>query len=78
MSDNGQGILMFDFQRHFANRENLLLPLSVRVDGTSYSLTDLESFQAFANEHFTAQSWLARKYMSFRLVDDPQPKKCRH
>ncbi len=74
----GQGVIMFDFQRHFSHRDKLLLPATLRIDDTVYSLTDLESVGAFAKEHFTAQSWLERKYLLFRLVDSPQPDQCRH
>jgi hypothetical protein len=73
-----QGIVMFDFQRHITQRENLMLPVRLRVGDVSYSITDPESFSEFANEHFTEQSWLERKYMSFRLVDSPTPDRCRH
>ena len=69
---------MFDFQRHFTQRENLLLPLTLRIDDVTYELNSLDAAQAFINEHFEEQSWLARKYMSFRLVDDPRPNRCRH
>jgi len=77
-SKSGQGVVLFDFQRHITDKENLLLPATLRVDGVTYNLTDLESFKAFAAEHFVQQTWLERKYMSFRLVDDPQPRQCRH
>jgi len=73
-----QGIVMFDFQRHITQRENLMLPVRLRVGDISYSITDPQSFAAFAEEHFTEQSWLERKYMSFRLVDEPKPDRCRH
>ena len=76
--DDGQGIVLFDFQRHFRSRDQLMLPLNLRVNEVSYVLNDVESFQRFADEHFTQQSWLAQKYMSFRLVDKPQPDGCRH
>ena len=76
--DDGQGIVLFDFQRHFMGRDQLMLPLSLRVNEVSYVMNDVESFQRFADEHFTQQSWLAQKYMSFRLVDQPQPNRCRH
>lgn len=75
---DGQGIVLFDFQRHFMVRENLILPIRLRVNETRYSIDDIESFQKFADEQFTKQSWLARKYMSFRLVDEPHPNRCRH
>lgn len=75
---DGQGLVMFDFQRHFTQRENLLLPLTLRIDDVTYELNSLDAAQAFINEHFEEQSWLARKYMSFRLVDDPRPNRCRH
>jgi len=77
-ADDNQGIVMFDFQRHITQRENLMLPIRLRVDDVSYSITDPQSFAAFADEHFTEQSWLERKYLSFRLVDDPKPDRCRH
>jgi hypothetical protein len=75
---DGQGIVLFDFQRHFIKRDQLKLPLSLRVNGTSYVMNDFESFKRFANERFTQQSWLEQKYMSFRLVDQPRPNRCRH
>lgn len=78
ISDAGQGMVMFDFQRHFTYRDRLVLPLVLNVSGVSYSIENTDDFISFMNEHFTAQSWLERKYMSFRLVDDPQPKQCRH
>ena len=77
-ADGNQGLVMFDFQRHFTQRENLMLPIRLRVGDVSYSITDPESFSAFANQHFTEQSWLEQKYMSFRLVDSPTPDRCRH
>lgn len=76
--NDGQGIVLFDFQRHFMSRDQLMLPLSLRVNEVSYSMNDIESFQRFADEHFTKQSWLEQKYMSFRLVDQPRPNRCRH
>ena len=76
--EDGQGIVLFDFQRHFMIRENLMLPIKLRVNDVSYTIDDVESFQRFANERFTKQSWLERKYMSFRLVDQPRPTRCRH
>ncbi len=76
--EDGQGIVLFDFQRHFMNRDQLMLPLSLRVNEISYVIDDLESFQRFANERFSTQSWLEQKYMSFRLVDQPRPNRCRH
>ncbi len=76
--EDKQGMVMFDFQRHFTSREPLALPITLRVDGARYILSDLQSVEAFANEHFTNQSWLERKYMSFRLVDAPRPDRCRH
>lgn len=78
VSEEGQGIVMFDFQRHFTSREQLELPITVRVDGSRYELNDPDSVETFVNEQFTEQSWLERKYMSFRLVDDPEPRACRH
>ncbi len=78
ISEAGQGMVLFDFQRHFSYRDQLTLPLTVRIDGIIYRLDDAASLTAFVNEHFVVQSWLERKYMSFRLVDDPQPKQCRH
>ena len=78
LSEEGQGIVMFDFQRHFTYRDRLSLPLTLRIDDVIYRLDNPTNFTAFVNEHFTEQSWLERKYMSFRLVDELQPKKCRH
>jgi hypothetical protein len=75
---DGQGIVLFDFQRHFTVRENLILPIKLRVNDVSYSIDDVDAFRNFANKRFTKQSWLERKYMSFRLVDEPQPNRCRH
>ena len=77
-ADDHQGIVMFDFQRHFTEREQLILPLTVRVDGERFVIDDPASADSFVNRFFTGQSWLERKYMSFRLVDDPQPDRCRH
>lgn len=76
--EDGQGIVLFDFQRHFTKRDRLVLPLSIRINEVSHSIDDVESFQRFADEHFTKQSWLEQKYMSFRLVDQPEPNRCRH
>jgi hypothetical protein len=78
ISDSGEGMVMFDFQRHFTYRDRLVLPLVLNVDGVSYRIESTDDFILFIDEHFTPQSWLERKYMSFRLVDDPQPKQCRH
>lgn len=77
-SADQQGVVMFDFQRHFATREPLLLPLRLRVGDVSYRVNDQESLIKFAQENFTEQSWLERHYMSFRLVDAPHPNRCRH
>ncbi len=77
-SEDGQGIVLFDFQRHFIDREKLVLPLSLRVNEVRYTIDDVESFEHFANERFAKQSWLEQKYMSFRLVDQPRPNRCRH
>jgi hypothetical protein len=76
--DDGQGIVLFDFQRHITQRETLTLPLQLRVGERRYSITDANSLVEFANAYFVEQPWLARKYMSFRLVDEPQPNRCRH
>jgi hypothetical protein len=73
-----QGLVMFDFQRHFSIREPLALPLTVNVDGNRYTLDSPEAVDKFGKQYFTDQSWLERKYMSFRLVDAPQPDRCRH
>ena len=73
-----QGLVMFDFQRHFSSREPLVLPLTVTVDGDRHTLDSPESVNDFGARYFTDQSWLERKYMSFRLVDAPQPDRCRH
>jgi hypothetical protein len=75
---DGQGIVLFDFQRHFTVRENLILPIKLRINDDEYSIGDIDAFQKFADERFMKQSWLERKYMSFRLVDDPHPNRCRH
>lgn len=73
-----QGLVMFDFQRHFTYREALQIPLTLRIGDEILPINDIESFNAFANAHFKEQSWLERKYMSFRLVDGPKPDQCRH
>jgi hypothetical protein len=78
LADGGQGAVLFDLQRHVTYRERLALPITLNVHGTRYRLQTPDEFAAFANEHFTEQSWLERKYMSFRVVDDPHPKQCRH
>lgn len=78
ISEAGQGMVMFDFQRHFTYRDRLVLPLVLSVGGVNYSVENTDDFTVFMNENFATQSWLERKYMSFRLVDDPQPKQCRH
>jgi len=44
----------------------------------SYLLDDQKSVIKFAEVHFIKQSWLERRYMSFRLVDEPHPDRCRH
>lgn len=75
---DGQGVLLFDFQRHFMIRENLILPIKLRVNDVAYSIDDVDAFRRFADERFTTQSWLEQKYMSFRLVDQPHPNRCRH
>jgi hypothetical protein len=78
LAEEGQGVVMFDFQRHITYREQLALPLTVRVNGQRYPLENPDQLIQFMNEYFTDQSWLERKYMSFRVVDDPAPKQCRH
>jgi hypothetical protein len=77
-TEEKQGLVMFDFQRHFTTREPLVLPLRVRVGAVSYLINDQQSLIKFADENFTAQSWLERGYMSFRRVDEPRPDRCRH
>jgi hypothetical protein len=74
----GQGIVLFDFQRHFTVRDNLALPLRLRIGDRTYSIDNPDAFLSFVQQHFTDQSWLERKYMSFRLVDEPRPRQCRH
>ena len=76
--NDGQGIVLFDFQRHFTHKESIILPALLRIDDVRYTLDDLDSMRDFADERFTDQSWLERKYMSFRLVDEPRPNRCRH
>jgi hypothetical protein len=78
LAAEGQGVVMFDFQRHITYREQLALPLTVRVNDRIYPLETPQQLIEFMGEYFTEQSWLERKYMSFRVVDDPRPKKCRH
>ena len=73
-----QGILLFDFQRHFTTRESLTLPITLRVDDVRYAINDVASLSGFAERYFTPQSWLEKKYMSFRLVDEARPDTCRH
>ena len=70
--------MLFDVQRHFMTREPLILPLRVRVGDVSYLLDDQQSVIKFAEVHFTKQYWLERRYMSFRLVDELHPDRCRH
>lgn len=76
--EHKQGMVLFDFQRHFMTREPLALPLRVRIGDVSYLLNDQQSVIKFAEEYFTKQSWLERRYMSFRLVDGPLPDRCRN
>lgn len=78
LAREGQAMVMFDFQRHITLRDQLALPLTVIVDEQRYVLDTVDSFQSFANEYFAPQSLLERKYMSFRIVDDPRPLRCRH
>lgn len=78
LADDGQGVVLFDLQRHFTDRETLALPITFRVDDIRYPLQTPDDFMAFATRFFTEQSWLEKKYMSFRVVDDPLPKTCRH
>jgi len=78
LAETGQGMVMFDFQRHITYRDTLKLPLTLRVSGRQYRIENGDDLVAFAREHFTKQSWLEKKYMSFRIVDDPQPSRCRH
>ena len=78
IAEEGQGMVMFDFQRHFSHREPLGLPVTLNVNGVSYTLNTPDDVALFGNKFFTKQSWLERKYMSFRLVDDKKPKQCRH
>jgi hypothetical protein len=75
---DGQGIVLFDFQRHFSLKESLVLPVILRVDDKRYEIHGPADFAVFADEQFAEQSWLERKYMSFRLVDEPRPNRCRH
>ena len=78
LADEGQAAVMFDFQRHITSRERLVLPVTLRVDGRVYEINTPAEFNAFAGQYFTEQTWLERKYMSFRVVDEPRPVKCRH
>lgn len=73
-----QGMVLFDFQRHITERETLVLPITLRVADQRYEITDLASLQRFIDEHFTQQSWFERHYLSFRLVDEMKPDRCRH
>lgn len=77
-ASDGQGVVLFDFQRHFTSRENFSLPMRLRIGDDTWSIDTVDELRSFAGEQFSDQSWLARKYMSFRLVDDPQPNRCRH
>ena len=65
--EDHQGLVLFDFQRHFTNREPLILPLRVRVGDVSYFVNDRESLIKFAQENFTEQSWLEKHYMISNL-----------
>ena len=78
LADGGQAAVMFDFQRHITSRERLVLPITLRVDDVIYEINTPEDFNAFAAAYFTDQSWLEKKYMSFRVVDEPRPQQCRH
>lgn len=75
---DNQGILMFDFHRHFSIREPLALPVRLRVGDNVYAITSPDDLSAFAAEYFKKQSWFEQKYLSFRLVDEPYPNQCRH
>jgi hypothetical protein len=77
-SEDKQGVVLFDFERHFTAQEPLMLPLRVRIGDVSYLVNDRESLIKFAKENFTEESWVEKHYMSFRLVDDPHPNRCRH
>lgn len=78
LADTGQAAVMFDFQRHIMYRERLVLPITLKVDDRVYELNTPDDVNSFAQRFFTEQSWLERKYMSFRVVDDPRPQQCRH
>ena len=78
VADDEQGVVIFDFQRHITSREIIDLPLRLRVGQKVYSIDDAKSLTTFVQEHFSEQSWLERKYMSFRLVDELHPNRCRH
>jgi hypothetical protein len=73
-----QGVVAFDFDRHFSVRQKLEYPLRLRIGDTIYPINNPDDYAAFGAKHFKTPSWLERKYMSFRLVDEPQPNKCRH
>ena len=73
-----QGMVLFDFQRHFTQREALQLPLTVVINGQSHTLNNPANVEAFVGKYFAEQSWWERKYLSFRLVDDVYPLRCRH
>ena len=73
-----RALCFFDFQRHIAYREKLIGPKRLRVRNVRYDIQDSDALLAFAEEHFVEQNWFERKYMLFRLVDDPFPKQCRH
>lgn len=77
-ADGNQGVVLFDFQRHITYRETLIGPIRLRIENIRYDIQDSDALLAFAEEHFVEQNWFERKYMLFRLVDDPFPKRCRH
>jgi hypothetical protein len=76
--EDKQGIVLFALERRFTTLEPLVLPFKVRIGDVTYLVNDRQSLIKFAEENFTRQSWLERHYMSFRLVDDPRPNRCRH
>jgi hypothetical protein len=79
LMNEGQGLTVDALQQHFVNLTYpLYLPLTVRVNDSMWRVTNVTELNAMTDDLFVEHNAFERFYLSFRLVDDPQPKKCRH
>lgn len=79
LKEESLGMPLFDFQTFLTTKdEPLSLPMTLKIEDKIIDIYDGKSLKSFINTYFVAQSFLERKYLSFREVDSPKPAKCRH